>query len=338
MLFVGLVICVYQLQDFIRLLVREDYPTHAALKGFMYGLPQNVGWVLPVAVIFGIITAVGRMSADGELIAMHAGGISFRRLLVPVALVGLAAVGVLFVDTEMISPRAVAALWRLADQYGSRARTITGFEYTEKRGTEVLSHLFAESLDPRKRSLTGVIFAQYYRKRPALVVVAESATWHGEWLTLRQVQTWRMTDKGPIGAVAPEARYRVGEFPIRAERRPEAMTIPEMREWVAKLRELNAPVAQSIRPYEQAMAVRRATPWCALGFALVSAPLGIRRLRASTGVNLGMSLIVFVPYYFVSYTLQVLNKHGGIHPEIPAWTGNVLLYIVAIGLILDRSR
>jgi len=51
-----------------------------------------------------------------------------------------------------------------------------------------------------------------------------------------------------------------------------------------------------------------------------------------------MAVLVFMPYYFVAFTLQVINKHGGISPEIPAWSGNILLYIVAASLILDKSR
>ena len=337
-LFVGLVICVYQLQGFIRLLVREDYPTVMALRSFLYGIPQNIGWVLPVAVIFGTITAVGRMSTDGELIAMHAGGISFRRMLAPVALVGLVCVGVLYIDTELIAPRALAALAKLGLEYGAKGKPIVGFGYTDKESGEVARHVFASALDPKTRTLTGVVFSQYYRNQPELVVVANSATWRGRWLLLRGVQTWRMTPQGPILAKAPEARYEVGAFPTETERRAEEMTTPQMRSWIAELRRLHAPVEQAVRPFEQAVAVRGATPWCALGFALVSAPLGIRRVRASTGVNMGMSLIVFVPYYFVSYTLQVLNKHGGIPPDIPAWTANIMLFIVAAGLILDKSR
>jgi lipopolysaccharide export LptBFGC system permease protein LptF len=242
------------------------------------------------------------------------------------------------VDTEMIAPRALASLEDIRWTYGSRAKPIVGFDYTDSEGDEVVSHVFAAKLDPQTLTLTGVVFSQYESGQPKVVVTAQSAVWRGRWLDLRGVQTWRMTADGAFAARAPRARYEVGDFPSPTEHRPEEMTIPQMRAWMAELRQLHAPVAQSIRPYEQAIAVRRATPWCALGFALVSAPLGIRRVRASTGVSLGMAVIVFVPYYFVAYTLQVLNKHGGIHPEIPAWTANILLFIIAGGLILDKSR
>ena len=135
--------------------------------------------------------------------------------------------------------------------------------------------------------------------------------------------------------------YEVRDAPeeiARTKRRPPEMTIPQIKQRVQELHRLGVNVNQEIRPLELEMAVRRATPWCALGFALVSAPLGIRRLRTSTGVSVGIAVLIFLPYYFVSYTLQVLGKHGGISPEIPAWTANVLLFVVAAGLIADSSR
>ena len=115
----------------------------------------------------------------------------------------------------------------------------------------------------------------------------------------------------------------------------------KFRNWlclIAKQQAAGASHNRNIAPYLQEIATRRADPWCVLGFALVSAPLGLRRIRSSTGVSLGMAVLVFMPYYFVAFTLQVINKHGGISPEIPAWTGNILLYIVAASLILDKSR
>jgi lipopolysaccharide export LptBFGC system permease protein LptF len=183
-----------------------------------------------------------------------------------------------------------------------------------------------------------VVLIEFDGSQAKQVITARTARWVGEWLDLDDVQTSRRAGNGSLIVELDRARHRVGLPPTDLQHRPETMTIPQMRSRIAELRAKSAPVAQYIRPLEQAIAVRRATPWCALGFALVSAPLGIRRVRASTGVSFGLAILVFLPYYFVSYTLQVLNKHGGIHPEIPAWTANILLLVVATGLIIDRSR
>ncbi|MGQ9733229.1 MAG: LptF/LptG family permease, partial [Candidatus Zipacnadales bacterium] len=305
-------------------------------------LPQTVGWVLPVAIIFGTIMAIGRLSADGELIAMHAGGISFPRILLPVLVVGLLGVGSLHVVLEVIAPRTLTAATQLFWRYHSQGKPRSGFVYADKDDRDRVRRIVAaDRLNPRTRTLTGVVFAEYRNGQPWQVVTAEKATWQGQELLFEHPQTTVMTAEGPLTFAAKEARHQVGDPPDvveQTERRPEAMTVPQMRERIRMFRERGASVAQTIRPLEQAIAVRFATPWCALGFALVSAPLGIRRVRSSPGINLGMSVLVFLPYYFVTYTLQVLNKHGGIHPLIPAWTGNILLFVVALGLILDKSR
>ena len=55
---------------------------------FLLWLPGFVVLTFPLATLVAILVAFGRMSGDSELVAMYAGGISFRRLVVPVACAG----------------------------------------------------------------------------------------------------------------------------------------------------------------------------------------------------------------------------------------------------------
>ena len=40
-----------------------------------------------MAVLVGVLIGLGRISADSEIVALHASGISLRRLLVPIGFV-----------------------------------------------------------------------------------------------------------------------------------------------------------------------------------------------------------------------------------------------------------
>src|SRR4029077_9013999 len=51
-------------------------------------LPSVLTFTIPMAVLVGILTGFGRMSSDREAIAFRAAGISMKRLLLPVILVG----------------------------------------------------------------------------------------------------------------------------------------------------------------------------------------------------------------------------------------------------------
>src|SRR6267378_3286935 len=58
---------------------------------FLCTLPGILSFTLPMGVLVGVLIALGRMSADSELIAMSALGLGRRRLLVPI---GILAAGV----------------------------------------------------------------------------------------------------------------------------------------------------------------------------------------------------------------------------------------------------
>lgn len=341
-MFAGLVFCVHELQAFVKLIVRDSLPVGQALEVMVLTLPRAIVWVLPVTFIFGVIMAIGRLSADGELTAMHAGGISFRRVLVTVALVGLLGTAGHYVLSEKVSPAAIAKVQEIGAERGADIWLRRGLEYTKREGDEIVRHIFAASLNPDTRVLKGISITEYRDGEVWQVLIAESATWRGTRLELQQVEIPIDRENGRQRWRAERMSHEVGDPPdviAGSKRHPESMTIPEMRARIAELRaNPKTDYSRDICPVLQALSTRRAEPWCMLGFALVSAPLGIRRVRSATGISVGLSVLIFVPYYFVAFTLQVINKHGGINPEIPAWTGNVLLYIVGLCLILDKSR
>ncbi|MCC6342869.1 MAG: LptF/LptG family permease [Bryobacterales bacterium] len=53
---------------------------------FLLILPQTLVFTIPVGVLVGILIAIGRMSSDGEIIAIRSAGVPSRRLLIPVSL------------------------------------------------------------------------------------------------------------------------------------------------------------------------------------------------------------------------------------------------------------
>ena len=76
----------------------------AVLTYHVYQIPVLVGQFLPVVVLLGGITAVGRLSAYNEINAMKAAGVSIHRTLLPVFLASFA-VGLLgMADQELLVP------------------------------------------------------------------------------------------------------------------------------------------------------------------------------------------------------------------------------------------
>jgi len=72
-------------------LLAKGVPTADVLRIIWTLVPQALGISIPVALLVGLLVALGRLSGDREAVAFLACGVSLWRLLRPVAILGLAA-------------------------------------------------------------------------------------------------------------------------------------------------------------------------------------------------------------------------------------------------------
>src|ERR1017187_10385304 len=69
---------------------------------FLCTFPGILSFTLPIGVLVGVLIALGRLSADSEIIAMSSLGMGRRRLLVPVGILAVGATLIPFVMTNEI--------------------------------------------------------------------------------------------------------------------------------------------------------------------------------------------------------------------------------------------
>jgi lipopolysaccharide export LptBFGC system permease protein LptF len=79
-----------QLIRLMELAVRHSAGGGSAALLFLCSMPDVLVYTVPISVLVGVLIGLGRMSADSEVIALHALGIGLRRLLVPVGALALA--------------------------------------------------------------------------------------------------------------------------------------------------------------------------------------------------------------------------------------------------------
>jgi lipopolysaccharide export system permease protein len=87
-------------------------------------LPHVMVLTIPMGFLFGVLLGVGRMTTDNEIVALQAGGISARRLLVPIIGLGLMLTllsGYLFTS---VIPRANRSLRDLRIRLFTSAKTV----------------------------------------------------------------------------------------------------------------------------------------------------------------------------------------------------------------------
>lgn len=66
------------------MIIRRSLPASVVGKILLLSLPHIIVLTIPMSLLFGVLIAVGRMSADSEIIALRALGISMKRIYVPV--------------------------------------------------------------------------------------------------------------------------------------------------------------------------------------------------------------------------------------------------------------
>jgi LPS export ABC transporter permease LptG len=87
------------------MIIRRSLSWGAVGKMLLYSLPNIVVLTLPMSLLFGILIAVGRLSADSEIIAIRALGISMRKVYRPVFLFSFAIFLATFYLINFVMPR-----------------------------------------------------------------------------------------------------------------------------------------------------------------------------------------------------------------------------------------
>jgi LPS export ABC transporter permease LptG len=78
------IILMQRLFDMAAMIIRRSLSVSAVGKLLLYSLPHIIVLTVPMSLLFGILIAVGRLSADSEVVAMRALGISTRTIYRPV--------------------------------------------------------------------------------------------------------------------------------------------------------------------------------------------------------------------------------------------------------------
>ena len=103
--FYTFIILMRQLFDFAGMIIKRSLPAATVGKLLLLSLPHIIVLTVPMSLLFGILIAVGRLSADSEIIAMRALGISTRTIYRPVFLFSFLMFVLSFYLMNVVLPR-----------------------------------------------------------------------------------------------------------------------------------------------------------------------------------------------------------------------------------------
>ena len=89
-------------------------------------LPFALVFALPTGTLVGVLIGLGRMSSDGEITAMRAGGVPSRRVVAPVLLCSLFAMGAAAWCSLFLQPFALREQYRIRNQSIAQGNVASG--------------------------------------------------------------------------------------------------------------------------------------------------------------------------------------------------------------------
>ncbi len=323
------------------------------LQLMTYLLGMLAAYAIPVAFLFGILVAIGRMSSDSEVTAMRALGISLGQLVVPVTAVALVVALSTGALLSMVEPQARRDLRGFLGDVATRGGLIEegAFNELDTTGKRLL---FVDGRGDQNE-LEGVLISDRTDPVKPFTVVAN----RGKFEFVREDATARIRlYDGDIHFERPDTaddlyqRISFKEFAYsfdlsgvvgsgRDRIRPREMTNGEIRgvlgEWDVTGKAPKWVRVKSRDRYEIQLHRRFALPVAPLLFALVGIPLGLQRSRGarSWGVLLCVGL-VFV-YYALLSAGEYLAEEAIAPAAVSLWLPNLVFAVVA-AFLLYRAR
>jgi lipopolysaccharide export system permease protein len=329
------VMCVGAAIKAIDLIARGVSPM-IILRAFTYNIPYILTFSIPMSAMTTVLLLFGRLSLDGEITAMKAGGMSMWQIISPVVFASIVLSGVCVYLNVSLAPNAHYARRQalmnvgVADpisllEEGRFVREFPGYMIYigRKVGNEVTDVVVYETSDE------GV----------DLSIRARTGTLSMPMEHLMQIDLYEVRidqpdeqypdDPGRTRTIVAQ-HYPVQLDFSRLMRRGSAikgkssMTLLELTATIRNIRDKYPRLGEhELRQARMGYLVeaneRLALSLSCFAFTLLGIPLGMKSRRRESSIGVGISLGIVFAFYLFIIIADALVKHPHLHPDLIVW-------------------
>ena len=350
------------LKEILSMLVNRQATLMMAVQAIGLLIPFVLVFALPMGLLTATLLVFGRFSADQELTAVRASGVSLVAVITPVLLLSAAmSVVSAWVNLE-VAPRCRVAYKRLLVQVGMSQASLLLPEKTfikefPNRIVYIGSIDDSNLKDVLIYNLDGEGKVDYYiRAREGKIEIDQSS----QVIQVQLIDAWRVglmeDSEVPVPSYAAETILSYTNKPddnlkpekielsdmtfseLQAQLRqlesgrytgPLQLPPDQAREKVRHIKEFQADITLPIRLQIHS---KIAFSFASIAFTLVGIPLGIRAHRRETTFGIALALILVAAYYSFFIVGHSLDTKPEFFPHLILWIPNFLFQ--AIGLVL----
>lgn len=335
---------------FAELIIRRGLPVSTVGELLLFSLPNIVVLTIPMALLFGILIAIGRLSSDSELVAMRSTGISLLSLYRPILMVsGLLAV-----------INAALMVWVLP--WGNQQLQLKQLDIaTQGISAEVEPRIFYDDFDewvlyvddipedddrwhgvflaqaiPSTEN-NQVILADYGRvaiddEGEKVVLQLEGARIHE--MNLAQPERYEVSYNKRIDYILEDQFTTEQKAKISESKSVRELDLAGLREWVR-----NPALPDSARRAARVEIHKKfAIPFACIVFGIFALPLGFNNRRGGKGAGFALSILVIIAYWVMLDMGENYGKTGRLPVPLAIWAPNLVLAATGMFLLARKNR
>jgi lipopolysaccharide export system permease protein len=309
-----------------------------------YILPSFLVLVIPSTVLLATLLGFGRLSADGEVTALSASGVSFYQLLTPVMTFSVLCYVITSFLTINILPQANLAFKHMLYDI-IRTRALVNIKEREFIDDFKGLVIYVDQVAAAEGKLKGVIISdKRHLPEPYIIMAREGSI-------IADPDNFKFTIKlqeGTIQNLSTDDKFRQIDFKeyqmnmdltrflskSKAKKQEREMSIAELRAEIARHQEGDEDYNSHLVELHKKFAI----PFAALILGIVGAPLGINTRTSSRSAGFALSILIIFVYYILLRTGESLGELGKLPPIICMWTPNILLAIVGGYLVYKTGH
>jgi len=339
------ILLIARLLKLVELVVSRGVPVTNILRLFAYIMPAFLEVTVPMAMLLAILITLGRLSADGEMVALRSSGLSLYQLVSPIALFVALATLVTAGLSLYVRPWGNRSL-RTALYDIARSRASAGVRpqifnddfpglviYTE--GVDATNDRLHRVLisDERTSGTRNTIFAREG------AMISDPAT---QTLTLRLWHGFiHTTDNGG----GPEYQTDFQSYDVNLDLRqtltpdrphddPKEMSLNELRHAIRDKRAGGVPFGAELVEYHRKFSI----PFACVVFGLVAIPLAVQPVRGVRARGFAVSLVMIFVYYILLSAGQALAERDLVPAYLGLWLPNGVFALAGVTLFIQAAR
>ena len=325
--------------DLIRKIVEFGLPLFLAIKVIFYSLPSFLVLSFPMAVLLSTLLAYGKLSANSELLALKSLGIKTSRIIAPAIAVSIFMTGLTFYFNDNLVPssnKMAESTLRagigssfsgekgkdniMFSRYGSRIDSSTN---KPTKINTFLTHIFYASLF-ENNIMQEVTVLDFSRQDIQQILKAKNARFD------KKNSSWIFSDGSIVsidqGGQTTNIKFEKYKYPFvegpldlaRVPKDASEMTLKQALEAERIYKETGN--LKEVRRIQVRIQEKFTLPCACLVFGLIGSSLGSKsNLRSSKSQGFGLSVILILIYYVMSFVFSSFGVKGLFSPIIATW-------------------